>query len=90
MVNDIGGDPLGDKYALLNAFYFMSYAPFSEYNALAVLTVSRTSGASCQTYQDGQTPGHLRLLLGYRRYMLCGCAEFWWCICLQIPYRSWR
>lgn len=31
MVKDIGGDPSGDRYALLNAFYFISYAPFSEF-----------------------------------------------------------
>ncbi|RSH80868.1 hypothetical protein EHS25_007037 [Saitozyma podzolica] len=28
MIKDIGGDPSGDRYALLNAFYFISYAPF--------------------------------------------------------------
>jgi hypothetical protein len=31
MIKDIGGDPSGDRYALLNAFYFISYAPFSQY-----------------------------------------------------------
>jgi hypothetical protein len=30
MIKDIGGDPSGDRYALLNAFYFISYAPFSQ------------------------------------------------------------
>lgn len=32
MVADFGGDASGDKYALLNAFYYMSYAPFSTSN----------------------------------------------------------
>ena len=31
MINDIGGDPTGNQYALLNAFYFISYAPFSKH-----------------------------------------------------------
>ena len=29
MIKDIGSDPDGSVYALLNAFYFISYAPFS-------------------------------------------------------------
>ncbi|KIR55946.1 high-affinity nicotinic acid transporter [Cryptococcus gattii Ru294] len=28
MIKDIGGDKTGDKYALLNALYYVSYAPF--------------------------------------------------------------
>ncbi|KAI9637765.1 major facilitator superfamily domain-containing protein [Dioszegia hungarica] len=28
MIDDLGGDPSGETYALLNAFYFISYAPF--------------------------------------------------------------
>lgn len=30
MIEDIGGDPSGKRYALLNAFYYISYAPFSK------------------------------------------------------------
>jgi len=30
MIKDIGGDPTGERYALLNAMYFISYAPFSK------------------------------------------------------------
>ena len=30
MIPDIGKDPTGERYALLNAFYFISFAPFSE------------------------------------------------------------
>lgn len=30
MMNDIGSDPTGSTYALLNSFYFIAYAPFSE------------------------------------------------------------
>lgn len=29
MIPDIGKDPTGERYALLNAFYFISFAPFS-------------------------------------------------------------
>jgi hypothetical protein len=31
MMNDIGSDPKGETYALLNSMYFVAYAPFSEY-----------------------------------------------------------
>jgi len=30
MIKDIGGDPTGSRYALLNAFYFIAYAPLSK------------------------------------------------------------
>lgn len=30
MVVDIGGDPTGNNYALINAMYYIGYAPFSE------------------------------------------------------------
>jgi hypothetical protein len=29
MIEDIGGDPTGKRHALLNALYYVSYAPFS-------------------------------------------------------------
>jgi MFS family permease len=29
MMSDIGDDPTGSVYALLNSFYFIAYAPFS-------------------------------------------------------------
>lgn len=29
MMSDIGNDPTGSVYALLNSFYFIAYAPFS-------------------------------------------------------------
>lgn len=31
MMKDIGNDPTGDTYALLNSLYYVSYAPFSQY-----------------------------------------------------------
>lgn len=31
MMKDIGNDPTGDTYALLNSLYYVSYAPFSPY-----------------------------------------------------------
>jgi hypothetical protein len=31
MMKDIGHDPNGDTYALLNSLYYVSYAPFSQY-----------------------------------------------------------
>jgi hypothetical protein len=33
MIEDIGGDKTGDRYALLNALYFAGYAPFSEFTS---------------------------------------------------------
>ena len=30
MMKDIGSDPDGSVYALLNSMYFIAYAPFSE------------------------------------------------------------
>jgi hypothetical protein len=32
MMKDIGHDPNGDTYALLNSLYYVSYAPFSQCN----------------------------------------------------------
>jgi hypothetical protein len=32
MMKDIGHDPKGDTYALLNSLYYVSYAPFSKYH----------------------------------------------------------
>jgi hypothetical protein len=32
MMKDIGNDPKGDTYALLNSMYYISYAPFSQYH----------------------------------------------------------
>ena len=29
MVTDIGGDPTGNNYALINAMFYIGYAPFS-------------------------------------------------------------
>lgn len=31
MMKDIGDDPNGSTYALLNSLYYVSYAPFSQY-----------------------------------------------------------
>jgi len=31
MMKDIGNDPSGDTYALLNSLYYVSYAPFSQW-----------------------------------------------------------
>jgi hypothetical protein len=31
MMKDIGNDPTGETYALLNSLYYVSYAPFSQY-----------------------------------------------------------
>jgi hypothetical protein len=30
MMDDIGSDPTGSTYALLNSLYFVAYAPFSK------------------------------------------------------------
>lgn len=30
MMKDIGNDPKGETYALLNSLYYVSYAPFSQ------------------------------------------------------------
>jgi hypothetical protein len=32
MMKDLGSDPKGDTYALLNSLYYVSYAPFSQYH----------------------------------------------------------
>jgi hypothetical protein len=32
MMKDIGNDPTGETYALLNSLYYVSYAPFSQYS----------------------------------------------------------
>lgn len=32
MMKDIGHDPTGDTYALLNSLYYVSYAPLSQYH----------------------------------------------------------
>jgi hypothetical protein len=32
MMKDLGSDPTGDTYALLNSLYYVSYAPFSQYH----------------------------------------------------------
>jgi hypothetical protein len=32
MMKDIGHDPNGETYALLNSLYYVSYAPFSQYH----------------------------------------------------------
>jgi MFS family permease len=32
MMKDLGHDPTGDTYALLNSLYYVSYAPFSQYH----------------------------------------------------------
>lgn len=34
MIKDIGKDPRGNKYALLQAMYFITYAPFGQSQAL--------------------------------------------------------
>lgn len=31
MMKDIGNDPNGSTYALLNSLYYVSYAPFSQF-----------------------------------------------------------
>jgi hypothetical protein len=31
MMKDLGKDPDGETYALLNSLYYVSYAPFSQY-----------------------------------------------------------
>ena len=31
MMKDLGNDPDGETYALLNSLYYVSYAPFSQY-----------------------------------------------------------
>jgi hypothetical protein len=35
MMKDIGNDPTGETYALLNSLYYVSYAPFSQYHPKA-------------------------------------------------------
>lgn len=32
MMKDIGNDPTGETYALLNSLYYVSYAPFSQHS----------------------------------------------------------
>lgn len=32
MMDDIGNDPNGSTYALLNSLYYISYAPLSKYS----------------------------------------------------------
>lgn len=34
MIEDIGGDATGSRYALLQAMYFITYAPFSEFRQI--------------------------------------------------------
>jgi hypothetical protein len=38
MMKDIGNDPTGETYALLNSLYYVSYAPFSQYSLKAPRT----------------------------------------------------
>lgn len=96
MIKDIGGDPSGDRYALLNAFYFISYAPFSQYwpfSGCTDLCLPEYSGSPRpprQANQNGHGAVYLCNLLGHCRYELRRGDQFPGLVRVPILCRSGR
>jgi hypothetical protein len=84
MMKDLGNDPKGDTYALLNSLYYVSYAPFSQYppchqikNAehIGLTHCSGTIRSAWKAYTHGIGAHFLCSSLGHRCNMLCWSPE---------------
>jgi hypothetical protein len=99
MMKDLGKDPSGDTYALLNSLYYVSYAPFSKCHQsegrkrCQGVKLTHCSGAfrlAWKAYTHGVGAHFLRSSLGYRRNVLCGSPKLLWRFCVQVLHRTWR
>lgn len=93
LMKDIGNDPTGSTYALLNSLYFVSYAPFSKCfrPSLSHAGLRENSGAlrSAREANTDDLGAHvLCSALGRLCNSLCRSSELCWSFRLSILHRT--
>lgn len=99
MMKDLGNDPSGDTYALLNSLYYVSYAPFSQYspyhqvrNAEDVRLTYRSGAfrSARKAHTHGVGAHFLCSSLGHRRNVLCWSSKLLGRFCVQVLHWTGR